>query len=132
MKALILKQTENYESLIGLRHITTETHFDGNPKVVMDKDLADILIDNLIKNAVRHNIENGFIRIWLTDKTLIIKNSGIDPKMPTGELFEQFSRGSDKGFMGIGLAIVKKIVEHYHLQIQYDFNEGIHKIRINF
>ncbi len=132
MKALILKQTGNYESLISLRHITLETRFDSNPKVVMDKDLADILVNNLIKNAVRHNIENGFIHIRLTGKELRINNSGTDPKMPTGELFEQFSRGSDKGFMGIGLAIVKKITEHYQMKISYEYRDGIHKITVVF
>ncbi len=132
MKALILKQTGNYESLISLRHITLETRFDGDPKVVMDKDLADILVNNLIKNAVRHNIENGFIHIRLTGKELRINNSGTDPKMPTGELFEQFSHGSDKGFMGIGLAIVKKITEHYQMKISYEYRDEIHKITVVF
>jgi signal transduction histidine kinase len=34
--------------------------------------------------------------------------------------------------MGIGLAIVKKITEHYHMQIKYEYQEGIHRIRLGF
>ncbi len=132
VKTLILAHTENFESLMSSRNIGLETHFDGEPRVVMDKDLADILISNLIKNAVRHNIENGFIRVVLSQNELVIENSGDDPQVPTGELFEQFSRASDKGFMGIGLAIVKKIIEHYNMHIRYEYHEGIHKIKIRF
>ena len=132
MKSLIIRQKENFEALMTSRNIRLETHFDGTPKVVMDKDLADILIGNLIKNAVRHNIENGFIRIRLTEQELLIENSGTDPQIPTDELFEQFSRGSDKGFMGIGLSIVKKITEHYHMQIRYEYQDGVHRIRLGF
>ena len=132
VKALILRHTENFEALMASRNIVLETHFIGTPKVVMDKDLAETFINNLIKNAVRHNIENGFIRVWLSEKELVIENSGVDPKIPTEELFEQFSRASDKGFMGIGLAIVKKIIEHYHMKINYDYQDNVHRITVSF
>ncbi len=132
VKALILKQTKNFEALMASRNIILETHFNGTPKVVMDRELAEIFINNLIKNAVRHNIENGFIHIRLSEKELLIENSGTDPQKPASELFEQFSRASDKGFMGIGLAIVKKIIEHYNLQIRYEYRDGIHEITVGF
>ncbi len=132
LKELIEKQLELYEGMLSSRQIQTSLHTEGIPKVVMDPYLADILISNLIKNAVRHNIENGFIRIHLGEKKLTIENSGRDPGMPTEALFEQFSRASDQGFMGIGLAIVKKITEHYGFRIRYDYMEGVHKIDIDF
>lgn len=132
VKALILKQTKNFEALMASRNIIPKTYFNGTPKVVMDRELAEIFINNLIKNAVRHNIENGFIHIRLSEKELLIENSGTDPQKPTSKLFEQFSRASDKGFMGIGLAIVKKIIEHYHMEIQYDYQDGVHRIIVSF
>jgi len=132
MEALIIRQLENFEALMTSRNIIPETHFNETPKVVMDKDLAETFINNLIKNAVRHNIENGFIRVWLSEKELVIENSGTDPKIPTEELFEQFSRASDKGFMGIGLAIVKKIIKHYHMKINYDYQDNVHRITVGF
>ena len=132
VKALILRQTENFEALMASRNIALETSFNGTPKVVMDRDLAEIFINNLIKNAVRHNIKNGFIHIRLLEKELLIENSGADPQKPTSELFEQFSRASDKGFMGIGLAIVKKIIEHYHMNISYNYQDNIHRITVDF
>ncbi len=132
VKVLTIRQLDNFEALMTSRNIVLETHFKGIPKVVMDKDLAEILINNLIKNAVRHNIENGFIHVWLSEEELIIENSGLDPQKPTSELFEQFSRASDRGFMGIGLAIVKKITENYHMDIIYEYQEGVHRITVGF
>ncbi len=132
VKVLTIRQLDNFEALMTSRNIVLETHFKGIPKVVMDKDLAEILINNLIKNAVRHNIENGFIHVRLSEEELIIENSGLDPQKPTSELFEQFSRASDRGFMGIGLAIVKKITEHYHMDIIYKYQEGVHRITVGF
>ena len=132
LKELIDKQLESYEGMLLSRNIRTERQTDALPKVVMDSYLADILISNLIKNAVRHNIENGFIRIGLTAEKLVIENSGDDPGVPTEALFEQFSRASDQGFMGIGLAIVKKITDYYHWRIRYQYGEGVHKMEIDF
>jgi len=132
LKPLIRKHTENFTGLMASRNIKLESQLEGAPKVVMDKDLADILINNLVKNAVRHNIENGFIRIRLDDQKLIIENSGEDPGMPTEALFEQFSRASNQGFMGIGLAIVKKITDYYNWRIRYQYREGVHKMEIDF
>ena len=132
IKVLILRHTANFETLMASRNISLETDFRCEPRVVMDKELAEIFINNLIKNAVRHNIENGFIHIRVSEKELLIENSGTDPQMPTSELFEQFSRASDKGFMGIGLAIVKKITEHYHMKISYEYQDGVHRIMVGF
>ncbi|MBN2637654.1 MAG: HAMP domain-containing histidine kinase [Bacteroidales bacterium] len=129
---MIKRQTENYNALIDSRNIRLETIFLGQPTISMNTELAEILTNNLIKNAVRHNIENGFVRIQLTGRELIISNSGEDPGVPTQELFDQFSRASDEGFMGIGLSIVRKIIEHYQLSILYKFNNSIHEVTICF
>jgi len=114
------------------KNIRLEKKLEGQPKKLMDPALADMLINNLVKNAVRHNLENGFLRIHLTENTLQISNSGNKPNLPTHELFEQFTRSSSEGFMGIGLAIVQKIVRHYHMAIRYDYQEGVHQIEIDF
>jgi signal transduction histidine kinase len=129
---LINKNLELYSSMMESKNIRLEKKFSGRPKKVMDPALADILINNLIKNAVRHNLEEGFIRIHLTENKLHIANAGNNPNQPTDQLFEQFNRSSSEGFMGIGLAIVQKIVQHYKMEIRYNYNEGIHQIEIVF
>lgn len=129
---VIKNQMSNFEHLIDSRNIKVEHHFSGNPTLNMNAELADILINNLIKNAVRHNNENGYIKIHLTPTELIIANSGDDPGMPTEKLFEQFSRASDEGFMGIGLSIVRKITQHYNMGIRYEYENKQHQITVAF
>ncbi|MBN2616633.1 MAG: HAMP domain-containing histidine kinase [Bacteroidales bacterium] len=131
-KDLILLEKENYEPLMESRGIKIETEFSGQPDIQMNKELAEILVNNLIKNAVRHNLKNGFIRIHLSKQSLTISNSGENPGIPTEKLFDQFSRGSDKGFMGIGLSIVRKITEHYGMSVRYDYQDQQHKITVGF
>ncbi len=129
---LINKNLALYNLMIESKKIVVEKNFDEPPKKVMDPALADILINNLIKNAVRHNLEGGFIRLVLSENKLRISNSGNKPNLPTHELFEQFTQSSSQGFMGIGLAIVQKIVHHYDMKIRYDYLDNQHQIEITF
>ncbi len=134
LESIIREQLENFEPLIETRQITVTVETESRPTLIMDKNLAEILINNLIKNAVRHNVEKGFIHIRVTEKTLVISNSGEDPGVPTEELFEQFSRASKDGYMGIGLAIVRKITDYYSMKVTYEFHpqNAEHKFVITF
>ena len=42
----------------------------------MDPGLADILVENLVKNAVKHNVDQGQIRVFLSDQCLCVENTG--------------------------------------------------------
>lgn len=120
---IIKAQLENFDSLIESRKIKVDLNIESQPELKMDKNLAEILVNNLIKNAVRHNIEGGYIHISVTGKSLQLTNSGEDPGVPTEELFEQFSRASKNGFMGIGLSIVRKITDYYGMKISYAYDK---------
>jgi signal transduction histidine kinase len=98
----------------------------------MDPGLADILITNLIKNAIRHNIDSGYIRIDLSQQELVIENTGLpytdDPMLLT----ERFAKGPG-GHYGIGLAIVKEICELYGFVLNYSILERTsHRISVLF
>ena len=123
LESIVNEQLENFDSIIESRKIKVTINIEGKPELNMDKNLAEILINNLIKNAVRHNIEGGYIHISVTGNSLQLTNSGEDPGVPTEELFEQFSRASKNGFMGIGLAIVRKITDYYGMKITYEYHK---------
>lgn len=129
---LIEDQVHNFQPLIDSSHIDLQFKQNDNLQVIMSKELSVILINNLIKNAIRHNIKNGFIHILIDSNSLIIENSGNDPGMPTELLFDQFTQGSDGGTMGVGLSIIKKIADHYKINISYHYKEKVHKILLQF
>jgi signal transduction histidine kinase len=84
-----------------------------------DRTLLELLVENLVENAIRHNVQDG--RIAITTKTtagkaqLTVNNGGpIIPPEEIETLFEPFRRlghertGSDRG-VGLGLSIVRAI-----------------------
>ena len=95
--------------------------------------LADILISNLISNAIKHNIQNGNINITYFRDILIFSNSGNELKQDPENLFNRFKKASTlKDSLGLGLAIVKKICEANGWQISYSYQENVHQISVLF
>ena len=86
-----------------------------------DKMLLELVISNIISNAIKYVNENGKVEIALEDKgdkfSIEVCDSGIGiPQKEIDKIFEQFYRASNINKMihegsGMGLAIVKEIVE---------------------
>jgi signal transduction histidine kinase len=93
-----------------------------------DPRLLERLIGNLVENAIRHNVPNGWLRITTgqtNDKVwLHVANGGtIIPNGDVDRLFEPFRRGSGKvrtatKGAGLGLAIVRLIVDAHNGRLQ--------------
>jgi signal transduction histidine kinase len=90
-----------------------------------------VLVNNLVKNAVKHNVQQGYISIHLNKKSLEIENSGLPHSGNPEIMFRRFAKG-ENGNSGIGLAIVKEICHLYNFKISYQIQETIHKISILF
>ncbi|MEO4005271.1 HAMP domain-containing sensor histidine kinase [Flavobacterium sp. CAU 1735] len=100
--------------------------------VSCNRSLLEILINNLLTNAIRHNNVNGKLIIEVKDNTLSVTNSGIDP-LRSGELFRRFSvSSSETTNSGLGLSIVKEICNRYHWDIVYDFDQNKHRFTVRF
>lgn len=133
LATIIRSKLEVFEDFMQAKTLKVNLKINSHPKISMNPELADILFTNLIKNAVRHNIQSGLIDIELEQKSITIKNTGknidIDPEL----LFERFSKASKNSeSLGIGLSIAKKICTFYGFNILYHQNEGYHTISINF
>ncbi|MBN1601646.1 MAG: HAMP domain-containing histidine kinase [Chitinispirillaceae bacterium] len=128
----ILQQAiETFSEVCQIRDITITSEL--HPVIVsMDLGLAEILINNLLKNAVKYNIDKGYITITLDAASFEIKNSGPEIESDPLKFFERFSRGPD-GNLGIGLAIAKQICEFYNFSIHYEISDRCnHILRVNF
>ncbi|HCN36851.1 MAG TPA: PAS domain-containing sensor histidine kinase, partial [Bacteroidetes bacterium] len=91
---------------------------------------------NLIDNAIKYTPENGTVKIVLTDNeknvNIDIVDSGIGiPKKDIPRIFERFyrvdkNRSRDKGGSGLGLSIVKHILEVHNssIKVESDENQG--------
>jgi two-component system sensor histidine kinase KdpD len=84
--------------------------------VVADRQRIETALDSLIENAVRYTNEGGRIELaaYPAGESIVIEVSDNGPGIPEEELayiFESFRSGSSRAGTGIGLAIVKTIVE---------------------
>lgn len=124
---------DNFAELASLKGLKLSAEIEPNVRIAVDPALADILVANLVKNAIRHNVPGGWIALKLDAKKLVARNSGPAPRVPSGQLFERFqkSRQGD-GSLGLGLAIVKKIADVNNFRLSHSFSEGAHEFAVVF
>jgi signal transduction histidine kinase len=90
-------------------------------------ELIDILLNNLLSNAGRHNVEGGVISLKLVPGRLEIANTGKSGKLDTAKLFSRFYKEAQHSkHNGLGLSIVKQICERSDIVISYCYNENQH------
>jgi len=122
-----------YDDWITLKNITVTSSFDSNITLHIHTTLAEMLVTNLLSNAIRHNRESGSMSIELTARKLCITNTGEAPEIPTEELFQRFKKSNQSAdSIGLGLAIVKQICEVSRFAIRYHYGNGHHAITVYF
>lgn len=101
--------------------------------ITMNAQLADILLNNLIGNAIRHSPDYGTLRMELNTRNFSITNSAQGGSLDASKLFTRFYKagtGSDQH--GLGLSIVAQICQVSGFSIQYHFDAEQHQFRIVF
>lgn len=122
---------ENFQDLIAIRNLKIEVAQKEPLTVPMSATLAEILLANLVQNAIRHNLEGGKIDIKINKDKFSISNTGKILDTPPKNLFKRFKRESTvEESLGLGLSIVQRICEHSALQVSYVHHQGIHIVTI--
>jgi len=125
LKEIICDRVEYFEVLARSKQITFKLSL-ADIMIKMDRRKFVRVIDNLISNAIKYNKRNGEISIILEKNRLIISDTGIGiskEKIPF--MFDRYLRfNSSEGGFGIGLSIVKKILDEYHIAIEVVSKEG--------
>jgi len=134
LAGLLERHLELLEEPIGLRKIRVEKQFHQEAVVLlMDQGLADLLIANLLKNAIVHNKEGGRILLETEPDRLSIKNDGPPLSFKQEDLFTRFVRDTKRsGNFGLGLSLVKKVCETYNFLIEYSFENERHTFTVIF
>lgn len=129
----LIKDNLPQYGLLYTEHINFICEGKENKAVAANRSLIEILVNNLVINALRHNIPEEPIKIVWSYPTLLICNKAANGSLNTENLFRRFNNPSksSKG-NGLGLAIVKGICDYYNWQIEYTFIDEEHHFSVKF
>jgi len=114
--ALVEERVAGQKSLVEGKGLSVEIKPDNRP--IMISCVASYIeraVDNLISNAIRYAESTIILEVTATDTKAVIRviddGPGFEPdKLP--HVFERFYKGKN-GLTGIGLSIVKSVVEQH-------------------
>ena len=121
LKQLIEDRVDYFTLLAGAKKITFDLDLE-EATIFMDSAKIARVIDNLISNAIKYNRRSGKIKVKLREDYFMVMDTGIGiEKEKIMKIFERYSRfNSSEGGFGIGLNIVKSIIDEYRLKIEVD------------
>jgi signal transduction histidine kinase len=108
------------------------THNLSNREIDASQYLAEVLLSNLISNAIRHNYTGGEIMISLMEDSLTIKNTGGPTELEEQKIFTRFHKSSGSEGSGLGLTISRQICENFGFSLNYAFQDGYHTFIVGF
>ncbi|WP_062054821.1 sensor histidine kinase [Aquimarina longa] len=127
------KRVEDVEELILMKNISVILNLNENPIIKLDETLAYLLFNNLLNNAIKHNINGGKLILTLSNTHFSIKNTGKPLKIFPEELFKRFKKqGNLPNSTGLGLSIVYSITSYYNFSITYNNEDVWHVIELKF
>ncbi len=125
LKQVLENRIEYFDVLVKSKNLTFILSLQ-DATIVMERRKFVRIIDNLLSNAIKYNKRGGKIEIHLQEKHLSIIDTGIGispEKVPF--IFDRYARFNDsEGGFGIGLSIVKQIVDENNLEIEVESEEG--------
>lgn len=133
MNDLIQKHMEFFKEQAIAKNITLNVETNEVAIVNANATLTEVLTNNLLVNAIRHNVSGGTVSVILSSKKLIISNTGSDLALPEEKIFARFVKtNSATQGSGLGLAIVKKIADQNRWKIRYRFENHLHIFTVDF
>ena len=123
---------QKWETHAVYKNISFYTKISPDAKVSGDKFFFELMLDNLVNNAIKYGIHSG--NVWLswdeTSHTLSVKDDGIGiPEKDVPHIFNRFyrvdeSRSSVTKGSGLGLSIVQKLAGLQNIILQVTSREG--------
>ena len=124
----IIAEFEDFAAHRGVKLVLFEEeriNHSGN------KDLAGILLSNLLKNAILHTPSDTAVEITISSATVSFKNPGTVP-LERNRIFSRFKGAEKADSTGLGLAISKAIADRLKLELTYSFSAQKHFFTIEF
>ena len=133
--AALVHQTQNeYRHMAAERKVKVTIEETCHLVWTMNPTLAKVLVHNLYRNALVHNLSegDGELHIYIGTREMAFSNTGALVALDEEHIFDRFYKeGGREGSSGLGLAIVKAICDTSDLSVGYDFVERKHRFVVS-
>ena len=114
--------------------VTLQAAMEPECRVLASRDDLYQVLFNLVENAIKYNVENGWVRVALSREesrvVILVEDSGIGiPEEDMPKIFDRFyrvdkARSREAGGTGLGLSIVRDTVLQHGGQIDVGARKG--------
>ncbi|WP_126244107.1 sensor histidine kinase [Chitinophaga rhizosphaerae] len=120
-----------YEPQIAQKGLKVEEDWLDELPVNMSPNLLEVLLGNLLSNAIRHNLPGGKIVVKGANGVLTVSNTGQAYPLQEDRIYQRFAKNSkDAESLGLGLEIVRKICDLYGFEVKYGWEKGMHNFQV--
>ncbi len=103
---------------------------ESQMRICADFKLFTLSLKNLISNAIKYST-NGKAKIETKGSVIVISNAGEPLPRPLEQLTQPFVKGDESSEgLGLGLYIVRQILDAHGAKLEYRYNDGIHSFFI--
>ncbi len=117
---------EYFSEVAAMKNISIQTNIHSCGTVYMNEKQLQRLIDNNISNAIKYSYENSNIDISLYVEDgkchLAFKDYGVGIEKVEKIFSRYYREDTSKGGFGIGLNIVKSIINHENIELKIESN----------
>lgn len=134
---LIDEILDEYKNEIWSKKLIFQKNIHPSKKYVKEnREQVYLCLKNLISNAIKYSHQSGLIEIFFEKWVFIIQDYGVGiDKWNLKKIFQRYFRESYTSYewFGLGLALVKKIVDINHWSLEVESQKGeFTKITIKF
>ncbi|OOQ57048.1 sensor histidine kinase [Mucilaginibacter pedocola] len=119
-----------HEDIMQSKNITLVSNLHEK-QVKASKLLVEVLLNNLISNAIRHNYAGGEITVNLQAQQLTITNTG-SQAFDIEQVLKRFHKSNESEGIGLGLTICKQVCDNYGFRLNYHFINNKHVFSVGF
>jgi signal transduction histidine kinase len=124
---LVARKITQFKELWEEQALQITTDIREKVQWEVNRELIEILLNNLFSNATRHNYAGGKVSVLLTATMLRISNTGGKASLDKTRLFERFYNPSNNNNSnGLGLAVIQQICTASGLEVTYSYEDDLH------
>ncbi len=124
---------DQYQFQATQMNVEIKKEFRDDLCIHSNRFLFEIMVGNLLNNAIRHNKTGGVVSVIVENKSLIIENTSESAGLDTSRIFTRFDKQSPNNTgLGLGLQIANKIALRYAYQLSYQYTTNSHLFTIQF